>query len=148
MRPNRLGRFRVPQCKRFTFQTLLLSLEVVIHIILKHNTIADWDFPQSWSISTSLFRYLGGLTKPKCHRTKHKLVVWLKQANIDIWKFSPQNHISFYKVFFDKKHSKYIKIFFDKKQYICGKDSLRPPGPPLGRGRGLILCRPWKNMIN
>ena len=24
----------------------------------------------------------------------------------DIWKLSPQNHISFYKVFFDKKHSK------------------------------------------
>ena len=34
------------------------------------------------------------------------MVVWLKQAKIDIWKFSLKNHISFYKVFFDKKHIK------------------------------------------
>ena len=45
-----------------------------------------------------------------------------KQAKIDIWKFSPQNHISFYKVFFDKKHSPPPP---KKKANICDKDSLR-----------------------
>ena len=50
------------------------------------------------------------------------MIIWLKQAKIDIWKLSPQNDISFYKVFFDKKHSKP-----HPPAYICGKDSLRPP---------------------
>ena len=34
---------------------------------------------------------------------------WLlgkKQANTDIWKLSPQSHISLYLIFFDKKHTK------------------------------------------
>ena len=44
-----------------------------------------------------------------------------KQAKIDILKFSPENHISFYKVFFDRKHSKLPLT------NICGRDSLRPP---------------------
>ena len=37
---NRLGGFGVLECKRFLVQTLLWSLEVVIQIILEHDTIA------------------------------------------------------------------------------------------------------------
>ena len=32
--------------------------------------------------------------------------VWLEQAKIGIWKLSPQRHISFYSVFFDRKYTK------------------------------------------
>ena len=49
-----------------------------------------------------------------------------KQAKIDIWKFSPENHILFYKVSCDKKHSK------PPRQNICGRNSLRPPPPAPG----------------
>ena len=52
------------------------------------------------------------------------MVVWLKQVKIDIWKFSPQNHISFYKVFFDKKHSKPPSPPLQAN--ICDSNSLRP----------------------
>ena len=52
------------------------------------------------------------------------MVVWLKQAKIDIWKFSPQNHISFYKVFFDKKHSKPPSLPLQANN--CDSNSLRP----------------------
>ena len=53
IRPNRLGGFRVPECKRFVEQTLLWSLKGVIQIILEHDTIAIWNFTRSLSISTS-----------------------------------------------------------------------------------------------
>ena len=43
IRSNRLGGFRVPEWKIIVVQTLLLSLEVVNQIILKHDTIAVWN---------------------------------------------------------------------------------------------------------
>ena len=86
------------------------------------------------------------------------MLVWLKQAKIDIWKSSPQTYISFYKVFFEKKHSK------APQANICDRDSLRPPRhsffflilPPFKnlrlkvlpspqQKRGLILCQHISN---
>ena len=52
------------------------------------------------------------------------MVVSLKQAKINNWRFSPQNHISFYKVFFDKKHSKPPSPPLQAN--ICESNSLRP----------------------
>ena len=65
-----------------------------------HNSVLEVEVSQ-------YLHYSSGLAEAKCHKTKHYLVVWLKQTKIDIWRLSPQNHISFYKVFFDKKYSKF-----------------------------------------
>ena len=37
--------------KRFAVQTLMWSLEFVIHVNLEHDTIAVWNLARSWSIS-------------------------------------------------------------------------------------------------
>ena len=49
--PRGLGNYFV--CKRFEVQTLLCSLEFVIQINLKHDTIAVWNVARSSSISSS-----------------------------------------------------------------------------------------------
>ena len=84
-----------------------------------HNTIAVWNLAGSWTQHlSSSFRYSSGLTEPKSHK---KFFFFKKQAKIDIWKFSPKDHILFYKVFFDRKHSKLAQA------NTCGRNSLRLP---------------------
>ena len=41
---NRLGEFIVPKCQRFEIQTFLSLLEVVIQMIIEHNTNAICKF--------------------------------------------------------------------------------------------------------
>ena len=87
------------------------------------------------------------------------MVVWLKQANIVIWKSSPQYHISFYKVFFDKKHSKppvpkqvsLAETLWDPPPQTLISFLILPLGlkvsPQAERGRGWYCEEPEKSVI-
>ena len=49
------------------------------------------------------------------------MVIWLKQAKIDIWKLSPKKHVSFTKSFLRRNI-----VSPPPGKYLC-KDPLRPP---------------------
>ena len=73
-------------------------------------------------MSEFLVCHWSDLTKPLYHQTKHQLVVWLKQAKINIWNWALKATILFYKIFYDKEH------ISPPGKNTCERNSLSLPG--------------------
>ena len=73
-------------------QTLMWLLEVAKHECMFSSTTPSqfqtWLEVEVSQHLNSLLHYTSYLTEAKCHKAKHYLVAWLKQAKIDIRKLS------------------------------------------------------------